>query len=122
MQARLERLRNARIEGAFRMSKQCKRKLRASGPRQEGFASLLEAQRVDGVQPCGAVGWVKSEADADRRANDQPRQRPSERKDQIGLKPHRQQIPPDDSEDDSENPACLGDENRLGQELSKDIA
>jgi len=104
------------------MSKQCKRKLRASGPRSEGCARLLEAQRVDGVQSCGAPGRVKTEADADPRANDQPGQRPAERKDEIGLKPHRQQIPADDAEDDSDDSAGFRYENRLGQELSKDIA
>src|SRR4029077_7385648 len=42
---------------------------------------LLVAQGVDGIQLCGAVGGVKSETDPDSRAHDQPRQRPTERKD-----------------------------------------
>jgi hypothetical protein len=104
------------------MSKLCKRKLRAPGPFQEGFVPLLEAQRVDRVQPGGAIGWVKPEANADPRANDQPGQRPAERKDQIGLEPHGQQIPADHAEDNSDNSAGFRDENRLGQELAKDVA
>jgi len=104
------------------MSKQCKRKLHAPAPGQERFAPLLEAQRVDGVQPCCAVSRVIPKADADPRANDQPGQRPAERKDEIGLEPHRQQIPADDAEDDSDDSAGFRYENRLGQELSKDIA
>src|SRR5438477_6386439 len=38
-------------------------------PLASRFAPLLEAQGVDGVKPCGAVGRVKPEPDADYGAN-----------------------------------------------------
>src|SRR5205807_8521142 len=57
-----------------------------------GFA-LLETQGVDRIECRGAPGGVKSEADPDSRANNQPGDSPAERENQIRLEPRRKHVP-----------------------------
>src|SRR5438046_8124393 len=55
---------------------------------QNGLA-LLETQGVDRIERCGAPGGIKPEADPDSGANNQSRDGPAKRKNEIGLKPRR---------------------------------
>src|SRR5437764_7450522 len=87
----------------------------------KGFA-LLETQGVDRIERRGAPGGVEPEADPDSRANNQPRDGPAKRENQIGLEPRREQVSAHDTEDDPENSASLRDENGLSQKLPENVA
>src|SRR5207244_10869973 len=82
---------------------------------------LFVAKRLDGIEIGGAIGWVETEADPDCRTDKKTGKRPAVRENYVHLEPRCEQIASDDSENDSQNTASLGNENGLGQELPQNI-
>src|SRR5207244_2711356 len=83
---------------------------------------LLEAQGVNRIEGSGPVRWIEAESDTDRGADKQAGDCPTEREDQLDLQPKSEQIPADHPEKNSEQTACFGDKDGLGQKLAQDVA
>src|SRR5438445_5888318 len=80
-----------------------------------------DLKRLDRIEIGGAIGGVETEADPDGRADKETGKRPAVRENYVHLEPRCEQIASDDSENDSQNTASLGNENGLGQELPQNI-
>src|ERR1043166_6351254 len=90
--------------------------------RGRGRVSLFEAKRFDRIERCRAIRGIKSEADADGRTDHQAGDRPAVRKNEIRLKPGREQIAAYHSKQNPDNPACFRNENCFGEKLPENIA
>src|SRR5436190_20614404 len=77
-------------------------------------ACSFVTQCFDGIEVSGAIGGVETKGDADCRADEKARNRPAVRENQIHFEPRSQQIADDDSKNDSEHTAGLGNEDGLG--------
>src|SRR5204863_10215659 len=87
-----------------------------------GAVSVFESKRSYRIQRSDPICRIKSKTDADRRADHQAGDRPAVRKNEIGLKPGREQIAANYSKQNSNNTACFRNENRFGEKLPQNIA
>src|SRR6516165_3814512 len=83
---------------------------------------LLVTQGFDRIEVGGAIRGVKTEGDANSRADKKSSNCPAEREDDVHLQPCSEQIACDDSKNDSENSTGFRDEHCLGEELAQNIA
>ena len=83
---------------------------------------LLEPEGLDRVERGRAVGWIKSETDADGRTDHQSRNRPAKGEDQISLEPGGQEIASDHAQNDADDSSNFRDENRFSEELPQNVA
>src|SRR5437762_11095865 len=89
---------------------------------RRGSLRLFEAKRFYRIERGGPICRIKSKTDADGRADHQAGDCPAVRKNEIGLKPGREQIAANYSKQNSNNAACFRNENRFGEKLPQDIA
>src|SRR6478672_7385945 len=87
-----------------------------------GDSQLLVTQGLDGIERRSTICGVKSEPDPDSRANDEAGNGPAIGENYVNLQPKREQIAPNHTQNNAENSTRLGNEYRLSEELSEDIA
>src|SRR5205809_4801738 len=84
--------------------------------------ALLVAQGLDGVE-CGCtIGGVKAESDPDGGTDNQARDGPAVGENYTHFEPKREQIAPNHAQNNAKNSTGLGNEHRLREELSENIA
>src|SRR5581483_10683078 len=85
-------------------------------------AVLFVAERFDRIERRRAVGRIESKPDPDGRTDEQSGDGPAIGKNQLSLKPVREQIAHDDPEHDTENAARFGNKHGFSQKLPENVA